>query len=232
MITVRRSQERRHLRRGLHEAWMTFDRSNPSDPLGRGFRALETLNEEHIGPETGFRPLPGKVVEIITYVREGTLVYQDEAGGLSRLGPGEFERASVGSGSAPRALNGSLSDLSHSFQSCITTGTPGPIAEREQRRFPIADREGVLHLVVSPDGRDTSLRIRQDVRLYSSILLLGHHVVHELGKGRGAWLQVVQGRVLLREFDLGAGDGAAFENEMAISFTAREPSEVLLFDLA
>jgi quercetin 2,3-dioxygenase len=200
--------------------------------LGRGFHALETLNEEHLGPGTGLSPLPERVVEIITYVREGTLVYQDEAGGRSRLGPGEFERTSVGSGSAHRALKGSSGDLSHSFQSCITTGGSGPIPEREQRRFPIADREGILRLVVSPDGRDTSLRIRQDVRLYSSILLLGHHLVHELGEGRGAWLHVVQGRVHLREFDLGAGDGAAFENEAAIAFTARAPAEVLLFDLA
>ena len=51
-------------------------------------------------------------------------------------------------------------------------------------------------------------------------------------KGRGAWLHVVKGRILLREFNLGTGDAAALENEAAISFTAQEPAEVLLFDLA
>jgi len=232
MIAVRRSEERRHLRRGVHDAWRTFDRDNRLDPLCRGFRALESLNEEHIGPDMGLCPPPQEVIEMITYVREGTLVRQDRAGKRSRLGPGEFERASAGSGVAYRALNGSLNDRAQVFQSCITTGAAGPVLEREQKRFPTADREGVLGLILSPDGRGKSLRICQDVRLYSSILLLGHHLLHELGKGRGAWLHVVKGRILLREFELCAGDGAALENEAVISFTAKEPAEVLLFDLA
>jgi len=87
-------------------------------------------------------------------------------------------------------------------------------------------------MVVSAQGRHESLSIDQDVRLYSSILLLGHHLIHELEAGRVAWLHVVKGRVMLRDHDLRAGDGAAIENESAISFTAQEPAEVLLFDLA
>ena len=87
-------------------------------------------------------------------------------------------------------------------------------------------------MVVSAQGRHESLSIDQDVRLYSSILLLGHHLIHELEAGRVAWLHVVKGRVMLRDHDLRAGDGAAIESESAISFTAQEPAEVLLFDLA
>src|ERR1043165_10288623 len=145
MIAVRRSEERRHLRRGVHDAWMTFDRGTRVDPLCRGFRALESLNEEHLGPDMGLCPPPQKVIEMITYVREGTLVRQGRAGKLSRLGPGEFERASAGSGVAYRALGGSLNDRVQVFQSCITTGAAGSVPEREQRRFPIADQIGRAH---------------------------------------------------------------------------------------
>jgi hypothetical protein len=232
MITLRRSEERRHHTRGIHDTWMTFDPENKIDPLRRGFHALEPFNEESLGPEMGLSPHVQQDIEIITYVREGSLVHQDGVGGLGRLGPGEFQRTSVCRGVRHSALNGSLFDSAHVFQSCISSQGIGMRPLQEQKRFPIADREGILRIVVSPDGGHASLPIHQDVRLYSSILLIGHHLIHELGSGRGAWLHVVKGRVLLRSFDLRAGDGAALENEAAISFTAQEPSEILLFDLA
>ena len=232
MITLRRSAERRRLKRGNHDTWMTFDPDNPSDPLRSGFHALESLNEEKLGPEVASYPHTQADAEIITYVREGSLIHQDAGGGLGRLGPGEFQRTRACRGIRHRAVNGSLLDYAHVFQFCITPKGVGMQPAQEQRRFPLADREGVLRMVLSPDGGQESLPIDQNVRLYSSILLLGHHLIHELGAGRGAWLHVVKGRVKLREHDLRAGDGAALENESALSFTAQEPAEVLLFDLS
>jgi hypothetical protein len=42
---------------------------------------------------------------------------------------------------------------------------------------------------------------------------------------------VLGGRVQLIDEILGAGDGASFVGESAVSITAREPSEILLVDL-
>lgn len=232
MITLRRSGDRRHLKRGLSDTWMTFDPENQVDPLRRGFHALASLNEERLGPESGLHPHPQEDLEIITYVREGVLIHQDETGGLGKLGPGEFQRSNVGRGIRHRALNGSLVDAAHVFQSSLAAKGPTPRPLQQQRRFPQADREGALRIVVSPDGIRGSLPILQDVRLYSSILLLGHHLIHELASGRGVWLQVVKGRIRLSGLELGAGDGAALENVSSISFTAQEAAEILLFDLA
>ncbi len=120
----------------------------------------------------------------------------------------------------------------HVFQSCITPDGSAVKPNTERNRFPFADRKGALRLVASPDGRDGSLSIHQDVQIYSSILLVGHHPIHELSRGRAAWLHIVQGRVLLQEHVLGTGDAAALEDESAVSFTAQIPSEILLFDLA
>jgi len=57
-------------------------------------------------------------------------------------------------------------------------------------------------------------------------------LIHELGRGRAAWLHVVKGRIQVLEDVLRAGDGAALVEEASVSLTAREPSEILLFDLA
>jgi redox-sensitive bicupin YhaK (pirin superfamily) len=68
--------------------------------------------------------------------------------------------------------------------------------------------------------------------VYSSILLLGSHLIHEIEDGRTAWLHVVKGRILLQDQSLRTGDGVALVDEPTASFTAQEPSEILLFDLA
>ena len=238
MITVRRAETRRHVRSGTQDTWLTFDSENKDDPFRRGFHTLEALNEETPIAEMTLHPHTTQDIEIVTYVREGNLIHQDEAGKFGRLYSGEFQHTSATRRIRHRVINASLLDPAHVFQSCITPDTSGGAPGTEQKRFSVVDREGILRLVASPDGRNDSLRIQQDLRMYSSILLLGHHMVHELTMGRAAWLHVVKGRVLLKgmvmneDHLLGTGDAAAVEDENVVAFTAQIPSEILLFDLA
>jgi hypothetical protein len=68
--------------------------------------------------------------------------------------------------------------------------------------------------------------------MYSTLIHKGNHMIHELKSGRQAWLHVVKGRIELNDLVLQAGDGAGFQDELAVSFTALEPTEILLFDLS
>jgi quercetin 2,3-dioxygenase len=231
MITVRKSEERRHIQSDVQNTWMTFDPENGNDPLCRGFHGLELLNEEHVAPEMGLHPHAEKI-DLITYVREGSLIHQDEAGGLVRWEAGEFQQRNHSSRTRFQAVNGSLTDTAQVFQSGLTPDRPASGPSREQKRFYTAERTGTLRLVASKGGQRASLRLDQDVRVYSSILLLGSHLVHEFEEGRTAWLHVVKGRILFQEQSFQAGDGVAVIDEAAASFTAQEPSEILLFDLA
>jgi redox-sensitive bicupin YhaK (pirin superfamily) len=128
-------------------------------------------------------------------------------------------------------FNGSLTEQAQSFQFGIATEPNGPKPRAEKKRFPLADRKGILRLIASPDGRNESLRLRGDIRVFSSLLDTGHHLIHELTAGRKAWLHVVTGRILLVDQPLRSGDGASVVGEAAVSLTAQEPSEILLFDL-
>jgi hypothetical protein len=232
MLSVRRSEARRRVRSETQDTWLSFDSDNKADPFRWGFHTLEALNEETPVSEMSLHPHSREDLEIVTYVREGALVHQDGAGTLGRLAAGEFQLTSARRKLRHRVINGSLLNPAHVFQSCITPDDTEFEPGAEQKRFPAGDREGVLRLIASPDGKNGSLRLHQDVRMYSSILLVGDHLVHELSPGRAAWLHVVKGRVALREHFLGTGDAAGLENERAVSFTARVPSEVLLFNLA
>jgi redox-sensitive bicupin YhaK (pirin superfamily) len=57
-------------------------------------------------------------------------------------------------------------------------------------------------------------------------------VTHELRPGRGAWLQIAEGALMLNRVNLGTGDGASTEEPGTLTLTATRPSEALLFDLA
>jgi quercetin 2,3-dioxygenase len=101
----------------------------------------------------------------------------------------------------------------------------------EQKRFSTAERRGELRVVASPDARRGSLRLDRNAVLYSAMIEPGRHVVHELSRGRSAWLHIVQGEATLGDLVLTTGDGVGLTAERAISFTARVQTEVLLVDL-
>ena len=232
MITVRKSEERRHIQSDVQNTWMTFDPENGKDPLCRGFHGLESLNEEHVAPEMGLHPHADKDLDLITYVREGALTHQDKAGGFARVEAGEFQHRNVSRRARFQAVNGSPTHTAHVFQSGLTPDRPALRTSPAKMRFYTAERTGTLRLVASKGGQRASLVLDQDVRVYSSILLLGSHLIHEFEEGRTAWLHVVKGRILLQEHSLRTGDGVAVIDEVAMSFTAQDPSEILLFDLA
>src|SRR6185295_20082710 len=100
-------------------------------------------------------------------------------------------------GGTYRAINDSFGNCAHVFQSGLARGAEPTDGADDQRRFTKAERAGVLRLVASSDGRDASLSIDPDIRMYSTILGPGNHLVHELAAGRRAWLHVVSGRIVL-----------------------------------
>ena len=86
----------------------------------------------------------------------------------------------------------------------------------EQKSFPEAEKRGKFRLIAGPDGKDGSVTIHQDARLYVSLLEPGQEVKHELGDGRYAWLQVAKGAVELNGKSLNQGDGAAVSDEQKL----------------
>ena len=53
----------------------------------------------------------------------------------------------------------------------------------------------------------------------------------ELPEGRKAWLHVVAGTVAIGDVVMVVGDGVGVTQVPSLSFTAKEPSEILLVDL-
>jgi len=231
MITLRKATERIRTIIGGQETWSSFNESNPFDPTRDGFRTLESLREDWLAPGGAFEYRAPRNLEILTYVWNGALILEAEGGRKIALETGECHRATAKNGTLHRGWNCSRIDTARIFQGFVTPDRSLLQTPAEKRRFSFTERRGLLRLLFSRDGRDSSLRLRQDAGVYSSILDPGRRLVHELTSGRGAWLHLVKGRIQLVDQILEAGDGASFVEEPAVSLTARESSEILLFDL-
>jgi hypothetical protein len=168
-------------------------------------------------------------MEIITYVTEGNLRHADSMGTGSVIREGEVQRMSAGRGVTHSEFNDSPEKPVHLFQIWIIPDTLGLEPSYEEAEVP-EEAEGLK--LIAAQQREAPLSIHADARLLMGKLPAGEGASYRLDKGRGAWVQVVRGRVELNGQSLDQGDGAAAEGEEELVLVAKEPAEVLLFDLA
>ncbi len=232
MITRRPSNERGHANHGWLDTYHSFSFANYYHPKHMGFRGLRVINEDRVGPGRGFGAHPHNDMEIVTYVLEGALEHKDSMGNGSVIYAGDVQRISAGTGITHSEYNPSQSEIVHFLQIWMTPQATGTKPTYEQRAFSIEEKRGRLCLIVSPEGRDESITVNQDVELYATVLTPGEQVTHHLKPNRYAWVQVIRGTVLLNDLSLEAGDGVAISEEELLEIKANTEAEALLFDLA
>jgi hypothetical protein len=234
MITIRKSNDRGVGRHGWLTSHHTFSFANYYDPKQMGFRDLRVINEDTVVAGRGFGSHPHENMEIVSIVMEGALAHRDSSGGEGVLRHGEVQRMSAGTGVVHSEFNGSETEPVHFFQIWILPERDGIAPGYEQKLFPVEERRNRLRLLVAPDGADGALAIHQDARIYGAILDAGAKVEHALAPGRGAWIQAARGDVTVNGLALAEGDGAAIENESALTIASdgsNSESEIMLFDL-
>jgi len=229
MIQIRPSEERGHAEHGWLDSRFTFSFANYYDPDHVQFRSLRVINEDHVAPGKGFGMHPHRDMEILTWMLDGSLEHRDSMGSGAVIRPGELQHMSAGTGVMHSEFNPSQTKPAHLLQIWIMPERKGLKPEYEQLEFSDAELRGKFGLVAGPNAPVT---IHQDANLYIARLDRGTEATHALKSGRHAWVQVARGTVNLNGKELKQGDGAAVSKEAGIRVEAKEPSEVLLFDLA
>ena len=231
MIKLLRDSQRHHVRHGKHEVWHSFFPEEPPSALDSGFGFLLALDELRLQPGASTEPHWENEAETVTYVYKGAISQEDTAGNSAVMHTGEFQRMSTGLLIWHKETSVTQTESAHVFRLSLRSDQARIARDHVQNRFTEAQRRNLLCVVVSPDGRQGSLPIHQDVIICSAILDPGRHLVYELARGRTAWLQAVHGQATLNDIVLAQGDGIGFTNERSVSLTVRENTEVLLVDL-
>jgi redox-sensitive bicupin YhaK (pirin superfamily) len=232
MIVKRWNQDRGRTKTGWLDSWHTFSFNTYFDPEQMGFRALRVINDDRVIPGAGFATHGHQDMEIITYVLEGELEHKDSMGNGSIIPAGDAQYMSAGTGVRHSERNPSQSDFVHLLQIWIIPEAAGLEPLYDQRTVQPDKHHGQLRLIASNDGREDSIKVRQDVDLYVSVLKEGESVTYRPSINRYGWLQVARGLLKLNSDELRAGDGAAITKEELLEITTDHQAEFLLFDLA
>jgi len=228
MIYLRQAQERGHANHGWLDSWHTFSFASYHDANFMGFSALRVINEDVIDAGQGFGTHPHKDMEILTYVLNGTVEHKDSMGNKEQIPAGEFQIMSAGTGVKHSEYNASQTEPLHLYQIWIIPETNGITPRYEQRRF---DAKTGRQLVLSPDAREGSLKVYQDMELSRWPLEKAEQAVYSIVPGRRVWIQVVKGDVVVNGTQAKTSDAIAVWDEQVIAIEANCDSEILLFDL-
>ncbi|MDE3110684.1 MAG: pirin family protein [Acidobacteriota bacterium] len=229
MMTIRPSEDRGHNKLSWLDSHFTFSFDQYYDPQHVQFRSLRVINEDVVAPSQGFPMHPHRDMEILTWILEGQLEHRDSGGGRGVIRPGELQHMTAGRGVMHSEFNPSPKEPVHLLQIWILPDRRGLDPEYEQLAFADRDLRNKFELVAGPRAPIT---IHQDASLHIARLDGGKEARLAIAPGRFAWVQVASGAVQVNGKALAAGDGAAISGEPEIHAEAREPAELLTFDLA
>ena len=231
MIIHRKAEDRGRADFGWLDSRHSFSFGQYYDPRHMGFGALRVINDDRVAAGAGFDTHGHKDMEIFSYVLEGALAHRDSLGSGSVIRPGDVRLMSAGTGIRHSEFNASEKDPVHFLQIWIMPEKQGLKPAYAEKHFPEAERSNKLRVVVSPDGRDGSLKIHQDTAIHAGLLEEDARLTETLKPERRYWLQVARGTLDANGHGLREGDGLAIAKEESLTLRAKTTSEVLLFDL-
>ena len=233
MIIERPSNARGDVSLGWLQSRHTFSFGHYYDPAWMGFGVLRVINEDTVAPGGGFAPHRHANMEIVSVVLDGALAHKDSAGNAGVIRAGDVQWMSAGHGIEHSEYNGSDAAPVHFLQIWIQPERLNHVPAYDQKHFAPEARRARWATLVSADGADGSIAIRQQASLRATRLHAGDALAATLDPARRQWLHVATGEVAVGERVLVAGGALGFDGE-AGELALRgigDSSDVLLFDL-
>lgn len=232
MIVLRKSSDRGYADHGWLKTYHSFSFADYRDPKFMGFRSLRVINEDIIAPANGFGTHAHHDMEILSYIISGALEHKDSMGNGSVIRPGELQYMSAGSGVTHSEFNPSEKEAAHLLQIWIFPDRKDLKPQYDQKQFAPERFDGRLNLMASQDGAESSIAIRQNVKIFAAKPRKGEVLEYFLAPERHGWVQLISGKLDINKIALHPGDGAAISEEKSLSLVSlADQTEFLLFDL-
>ena len=229
-INIRKANERGHADHGWLNSYHTFSFADYYDPRFMGFRTLRVINDDTVSPGQGFGAHAHHDMEIISYVISGALEHKDSMGNGSVIEPGNVQCISAGTGIKHSEFNHSKKENVHFLQIWIVPDRQGLKPSYQEAKIGRENNQ-VLNLIGSPDGREKSALIHQDVFLYFGKMKMGEVQIYQTETQRGIWVQLIDGKIEVEAHALQPGDGISIESISKLNIKGIGSSQFLLFDL-
>ncbi|GGA71641.1 hypothetical protein GCM10011369_11780 [Neiella marina] len=230
MIAIRRSEQRGEANFGWLDSKHTFSFGHYYDADQMGFSALRVINDDVVQPGAGFDTHGHRNMEIISYVLSGEIEHKDSEGNIQRLPTGEFQLMSAGRGIYHSEYNPSATEPLKFLQIWIEPNSKDQPPSYQQKSF---GRQSGLTTIVTPNGDNGTLAIKQDALLHQLILPAGESQQLSTGSGKRLYIHQVAGALAVLEQTLVAGDGAKIEqlDQVTVTNNGQDEATALIFEL-
>ena len=197
------------------------------NPAHKAVGNLIVLNDDEIAPHTGFGLHHHENVEIVSYLREGTVTHRDDQGNLGKTHAGDVQVMSAGTGIRHSEQNEEDVPI-RLFQIWLRPSAAGGIPRWGNKPFPKVDRAGVFVPLASGRNAEGALPIRTDAEVYGALLRAGGKTSYSFRKGDAGYLVPATGEVEVSGVQVHAREGLVIENEEMIAIKALTDSELVL----
>jgi redox-sensitive bicupin YhaK (pirin superfamily) len=191
---------------------------------------MRAWNDEEIAPNAGFGLETHANIEIITYVRDGTLTHRDCLGndGIVEAGNVQVLSAGVGIRHAEYNLEQASASL---FRIWLAPAAPGGSPAWGMQPCPTAERSGCFVVLASGNQSDhDALPIRACARVLNSKLKAGQSIEYFLAEPRLAYLVPSSGTIDINGVRIHARDGTAIRDVAVLRIVAIEDADIVMVD--
>lgn len=231
-IVIHRADSRGKANHGWLNSSHTFSFAHYYNSERMGFGTLRVINDDYIAGGTGFDTHPHKDMEIISVPISGALEHKDSMGNIRVIRESEIQVMSAGTGVAHSEYNHLKDEVSNFLQIWVIPERAGVEPSYDQKEFDKKLRENKFQLIVSPDGKEGSLKINQQAYFSLINLTSGNGVRYEKHRSQnGIYFFVMKGELELSDQLLYERDGAAVESDNEISLKAQTDVKLLVMEV-
>jgi len=228
---IHKADQRGVAEHGWLHSRFSFSFAEYYNPNRMGFGALRVINDDVIEAGLGFGMHPHRDMEIVSIVTKGVLVHTDSFGNHGEIHAGEIQYMSAGEGVLHSEFASKEEDAAL-FQIWIKPNEKGGKPLYNQRDFRDVTKNNQWVTLVSPDGRDNSIAIKQEAFILTTELSEGKTIsIASSSPDRGKLLLVVEGSVKIDGVILDKRDEVQITEEKVYELEALKPSWVLVFDV-
>ncbi len=210
----------------------SFSFANYFDPLRERFGVLRVLNDDTIEGGGGFGMHPHNNMEIVTIPLSGSLEHRDSMGHTSVITAGEIQYMSAGSGVMHSEYNASDTVQLNLLQIWVFPKVRNTAPAYNQISLAGKQAENTILTVVSPDGGDNIIAIRQDAWFSLLKSEAGKSYQYEVNKaGNLIFVFVIEGSVSLGNVTGERRDSIEVSDAGGITFSTLEKSEILIIEV-
>ena len=211
---------------GWLQSRFLFSFADYYDPNNLEWGSLRVFNDDTIAPYSGFPMHSHKEMEIITIMLTGTLSHKDSMGNERSISGGDVQYMSAGTGVTHSEMNDGDSPVSL-FQIWLYSNEANLKPKYVEENFNHTEDKG-LHLLVSQNGENGSIRANTNASLFYANLIKGGTHTRHIKESDHILIYVRTGIIVCGGNHLEKGDQLRIHDEKLLTISVIQDAQFMM----